>query len=163
MKSAAECFEQAALCEEQAERSTDEANKWVLLAAARHWRAQGEAAKRAELKAPAGDPPAPKSNLDTTPVDVSALQCAVEGRHGGKAALAYASRVREVFEDKLVWDGVVYVFDLAGHPKATRAYAWSSPIEGSDKRLYVQLHLGGIRSPLEAVRAVIVAERKAAK
>jgi hypothetical protein len=23
---------------------------------------------------------------------------------------------------------------LEGHPKATRAYAWSSPVEGSDKR-----------------------------
>jgi hypothetical protein len=24
----------------------------------------------------------------------------------------------------------VHVFDLAGHPTATRAYAWSSPTEG---------------------------------
>jgi hypothetical protein len=39
---------------------------------------------------------------------------------------------------------------------------WSSPIEGSDKRrFYAVLHLGGIRSPLDAVRAAIVAERKA--
>jgi hypothetical protein len=47
----------------------------------------------------------------------------------------------------------VHVFDLEGHPKATRAYAWSSPVEGSDKRrFYAVLHLGGIRSPLDAVR-----------
>ena len=31
----------------------------------------------------------------------------------------------------------VHVFDLAGHPTATRAYAWSSPIEGSTKRRFV--------------------------
>jgi hypothetical protein len=30
----------------------------------------------------------------------------------------------------------VQVFDLAGHPTATRAYAWSSPIEGSTKRRF---------------------------
>src|SRR5260370_32791773 len=59
-------------------------------------------------------------------------------------------------------EGVVHVFDLEGHPKATRAYAWSSPIEGSDnkRRFYAVLHLGGIRSPLDAVRAAIVAERR---
>jgi len=39
---------------------------------------------------------------------------------------------------------------------------WSSPVEGSDKRrFYAVLHLGGIRSPLDAVWAAIVAERKA--
>jgi hypothetical protein len=59
-------------------------------------------------------------------------------------------------------EGTVHVFDLEGHPKATRAYAWSSPIERSNKRrFYAVLHLGGIRSPLEAVRAAIVAERRA--
>ena len=37
----------------------------------------------------------------------------------------------------------------------------SNPIEGSDKRrCYAVLHLGGIRSPLDAVRAAIVAERR---
>jgi hypothetical protein len=65
------------------------------------------------------------------------------------------------FRGKTVWEGVVDVFNLEGHPKATRAYAWSSPIEGSDKRrFYAVLHLGGIRSPLDAVGAAIVAERR---
>lgn len=41
-----------------------------------------------------------------------------------------------------MWEGVVYVFDLEDHPKATRAYAWSSPVEGSDRRrFYAVLHL----------------------
>lgn len=53
------------------------------------------------------------------------------------------------------------VFDLAGHPTATRAYAWSSPIEGSTKRrFFAVLHTERISSPLEAVRAAIVAEHK---
>jgi len=59
-------------------------------------------------------------------------------------------------------DGTVHVFDLEGHPKATSAYAWSLPVEGSSnkRRFYAVLHFGGIRSPLDAVRAAIVAERR---
>jgi|SRR5690349_1926561 len=87
------------------------------------------------------------------------LRRAIEGQHGGTAKFAYVSRVREMFGDKLVWEGQVHVFDLEGNPNATRAYAWSSTIEGSDKRRsYAVLHLSGIRSPLDAARAAIVAE-----
>lgn len=65
------------------------------------------------------------------------------------------------FRGQTVWEGVVHVFDLEGHPEATRAYAWSSPIEGSEKRqIAVVLQLGAIRSPLDAVRAAIVAEQR---
>jgi hypothetical protein len=70
-------------------------------------------------------------------------------------------RVRETFEGKRVWEGVVRVFDPAGHPKATRAYAWSSPIEGSTKRrFFAVLHTERINSPVAAVRAAIVAEQR---
>jgi len=69
--------------------------------------------------------------------------------------------IRETFEGKPVWEGVVHVFDLAGHPKATRAYAWSSPIEGSDKRrFFAVLQMGAIKSPQDAVRAAIVADHR---
>jgi hypothetical protein len=52
-------------------------------------------------------------------------------------------------------------FDLENHPKATRAYAWSSPIEGSEKRrVFAVLHLVGIGSLADAVRAAIVAEQR---
>jgi hypothetical protein len=69
--------------------------------------------------------------------------------------------VREEFCGQTVWDGVVHVFDLTDHPTATRAYAWSSPIEGSTKRrFFAVLHTERINSPLEAVRAAIVAEHR---
>lgn len=56
---------------------------------------------------------------------------------------------------------MVHVFELTGHPKASRAYAWSSPIEGSDKRrFFAILHLGPVTGPVEAIRAAIVAETK---
>jgi hypothetical protein len=69
--------------------------------------------------------------------------------------------VRETFKGKPVWEGVVHVFDLTGHPTATRAYAWSSPIEGSSKRrFFAVLHQPPVDSPQAAVRAAIVAEQR---
>jgi hypothetical protein len=56
-------------------------------------------------------------------------------------------------------EGIVHVFALRGHPTATQAYAWSSPIEASDKRrFFAVLHVLPITSPVEAVRAANVAE-----
>jgi hypothetical protein len=65
------------------------------------------------------------------------------------------------FEGKAVWEGVVHVFDPHRPSDRTRAYAWSSPIEGSTKRrFFAVLHTDRINSPLEAVRVAIVAERR---
>ena len=87
------------------------------------------------------------------------LKDAVEHMHSGRATLAQSVPVRETFESKPVWQGVVHVFDLVGHPTSTCAYAWSSPIEGSTKRrFFAVLHSAWINSPLEAVRAAIVVE-----
>lgn len=89
------------------------------------------------------------------------LQSVVESLHSCRAILAQTVPVSETFHNRPVWDGVVHVFDLEGHPKATRAYAWSSPIEGSEKRrFYAVLGMGAIKSPVDAVRAAIVAERR---
>jgi hypothetical protein len=72
-----------------------------------------------------------------------------------RAARAVCARARGL-DGKPVWEGVVHVFDLAHNPLADRAYAWSSPIEGSDKRRF----FAGIESPVDAVRAAIVAEQR---
>ena len=88
------------------------------------------------------------------------LKRAVESQHGGTATLVQSVMVNERHEGKPVWQGTVHVFDLADNPKTTRAYAWSSPIEGSDKRrFFAVLHMGPITGPVEAVRAAIVAEQ----
>jgi hypothetical protein len=88
----------------------------------------------------------------------------VETQHGGIATFVQEVPVKETFSGTPVWEGVVHVFDLKGHPKATRAYAWSSPISGSDKRrFFAVLQMGAIQSPLDAVRAAIVAEHKSGK
>lgn len=99
-----------------------------------------------------------------TDTDTDHLKHAIKHQHGGTPMFVEAVPVEETFEGQTVWDGTVHVFDLDDHPKATRAYAWSSPIEGSTKRRYFAvLHLGGIRSAQDAVRAAIVAEHRNAK
>ncbi len=53
--------------------------------------------------------------------------------------------------------GVVHIIELKGHPTASRAYAWSSPIEGSTERqFFAVLNIPLITSPVEAVRATVM-------
>lgn len=65
--------------------------------------------------------------------------------------------VIEEFEGERAWEGDVHVFALEGHPTAGKAYAWSVPVPGSDRRrFYAVLHEGPVDSPEKAVRASIV-------
>jgi hypothetical protein len=95
-------------------------------------------------------------------VSTNELKRTVEAQHGCTATFLQSVPVKETFDGKTVWEGVVHVFTIHGHPKAKKAYAWSSPIEGSDKRrFFAVLHLPPVTtSPAEAVRAAIVAESK---
>jgi hypothetical protein len=97
-------------------------------------------------------------------VSTDQLKQAVESQHGGTATFVQSVPVHETHAGQVVWDGSVHIFDLAGHPKAKRAYAWSRAVEGSDHRIFFAvLHLGPITGPVEAVRAAIVAEARAGK
>jgi hypothetical protein len=96
--------------------------------------------------------------------EASRLRAAVESQHGCKATWVQTEHVTETFAGKNVWDGQVYVFQVHGHPKTHKAYAWSSPIEGSAKRrFFAVLHVPPVTSPIEAVRAAIVAEHRERK
>jgi len=95
------------------------------------------------------------------PASIESLKAAIEGMHGGTATFVQAVPVREEFEGSPVWEGVVHVFDLAGNASASRAYAWSSPVVGSEKRrLFAVLQIPPIISPLDAVRAAIATEHR---
>jgi hypothetical protein len=92
---------------------------------------------------------------------IERLAKAIFDLHGVKAVWLESVIVREIFGNKEVWNGVVEVFDLKGHPQATKCYAWSSSIEGSTKqRYYTVLHVPPIDSPEKAVRASIVHDHK---
>jgi hypothetical protein len=91
------------------------------------------------------------------PPEIAELRQSLKRMHGGTATFDKSVPVRET-----VWEGVVHVFDLIGHAIATRAYAWSSPIEERVKRWFlVVLHTDKITSPTFVVRAATVAEHRA--
>lgn len=92
------------------------------------------------------------------------LKQVIERLHHCQASFLEDVVVVEKFGEKTVWSGVVSVFEIKGHPQATKCYAWSSPIEGSTKRRYFAvLHVPPIDSPEKAVRASIVHDHKAGK
>ena len=86
------------------------------------------------------------------------LKEGVERLHGCKATWLESAEMTETFSGETVWEGSVEVFEIQGHPTATRCYAWTSPTNGKD-RIYAVLHLPPVDSPVTAVRASIVQDR----
>ena len=94
--------------------------------------------------------------------EIHSLKLGIETQHGGVATFKESVPIKETYGGITVWEGIVNVFDLVGHPKAKIAYAWSSPIEGSSKRrVFAALHVPPITGPQDALRAAIVAEYRA--
>ena len=86
------------------------------------------------------------------------LQDVIRKLHGVESKHVESVSVKEEFQGKTVWEGVVEVFELVGHPKTSRLYAWSHDANGAKKRHITVLHLAPIDSPQAAVRASIARE-----
>jgi len=97
----------------------------------------------------------------TDPAGIPALVDAIRHMHGCEARWVDSVPVHETYEGKTVWDGEVQVFDLVGHPKATRAYAWSHATEGKRRRFHAVLGLPPVDGPAMAVRTAVLAEYRA--
>lgn len=92
-------------------------------------------------------------------VDSEKLKQAVEHMHQCTARLIEAVPISEMFQGQPAWQGIVHIFDLSGHPTATRCYAWSSLVgETGKRRFFAVLHIPPITSAQDAVRAAIVQE-----
>ena len=89
---------------------------------------------------------------------VEKLREAVQIMHRCSAVHVESVPVTEMFGAKIAWEGVVEVFDLTGHPKARRAYAWSYH-DGKETQFTTVLQIPPVTSPQTAVRASIVAAR----
>ena len=57
-----------------------------------------------------------------TPIEE--LRDAIHHLHGGTATHRESVPVKEVFRGKTVWEGIVEVFQIEGHPKTDTVYAW---------------------------------------
>ena len=90
---------------------------------------------------------------------IEELKDVIRKLHGVEATHRESVNVKEVFNGETVWEGIVEVFDLIGHPKASVAYAWTNKTDDPDNPHHVTvLHLGPIKSAVDAVRAAIVEE-----
>lgn len=89
---------------------------------------------------------------------IEELKTAIRRLHGCDADYVASVPVKEVFQDQVVWDGLVEVFDLRGHPKAKRCYAWSHATDSDAKRFVAVLELPPVDSAETAVKAALVEE-----
>ena len=82
--------------------------------------------------------------------------------HRCKAAHVGSEPVIELFQGEVAWDGVVETFDLTGHPKAKRCYAWSY-LENGEPQYTTVLEIPPVDSPESAVKVAIAATAKRSK
>lgn len=91
------------------------------------------------------------------PAGLPALEDAIRHLHGCEPTWVESVPVTETYDGKVAWDGEVQVFDLRGHPKTKRAYAWSYATDGAKRRFVAVLQLGPVIDAVTAVRASIAA------
>lgn len=100
--------------------------------------------------------------LDSLGMDeagIDALQIAIKNMHGVDSKWIESVPVHETFKGETVWQGEVQVFELMGHAKAKRAYAWSHATEGARRRFVAVLGIAPVNSAVDAVRAAIASGR----
>ena len=96
----------------------------------------------------------------TATLEKEELAGAILRMHGAHAKHVESVPVLETYRGQVVWDGVVEVYDLVGHPTAKRAYAWAHEGDSGGRRFVAVLHAPPIDSPLKAVQAAIVQEHR---
>ena len=90
----------------------------------------------------------------------AALVKAFKDLHGCEAKHVETVPVIEHWQGKTVWEGEVEVFDLSGHPKATKGYAWAyDKARGSE--IVAVLELPPVISPKTAVQVAVVGQMRA--
>ena len=93
------------------------------------------------------------------PDKIAQLQMAIRAMHGCESRHVDSVPVHEVFRGETAWRGTVEVFDLIGHAKAKRAYAWSYQDGGETKSTAV-LEIPPVDSPESAVKVAIAAKAR---
>jgi hypothetical protein len=93
------------------------------------------------------------------PDKITELQVAIRAMHGCESRHVESVPVREVFRGETAWQGTVEVFDLIGHAKAKRAYAWSYQ-DGDETKSTAVLEIPPVDSPESAVKVAIAAKSR---
>jgi hypothetical protein len=83
------------------------------------------------------------------------IRLVVEVMHDCAAKHECSVPVIEMYGKDEIWEGVVEMFTLTGHPKAKRCYAWNFANDDVNPRYIAILELPPVSSPHTAVRAAI--------
>jgi len=96
---------------------------------------------------------------------IERLQSVILRLHACKSSWVDTVPVHEVFQGETIWRGDVEAFDLVGHPKAKRCYAWSHLDGPKDERtrFVAVLEIPPVESEETAVRVQIVKDTKKRK
>lgn len=87
---------------------------------------------------------------------IEKIKDAVQVVNRCKAEYLESVLVREMFRNQIAWEGVVEVFAITGHPRASKCYAWA--VQGDKEDHYTTvLEIPPVDSPNAAVRASIAA------
>jgi hypothetical protein len=91
---------------------------------------------------------------------IDELKDIIRRLHGADASHVESVPVKEEYQGRTVWDGVVEVFDLKGHPTAHRIYAWAHETDDPNKpiRHVTVLHQHPIKSAQDAVKIAVAQE-----
>lgn len=92
--------------------------------------------------------------------EIERLRKAIHDLHGYDSIHKESVPINETFEGKPVWQGVVEVFDLIGHPQAKWAFAWSHEMDDGRINHVAVLGVPPINSALDAVRAAVIAHMR---
>ena len=91
---------------------------------------------------------------------IERLQMVIRHFHKCDAEHFGTQPVKEVFGGQIVWEGDVEVFNVTGHPRAKRAYAWSQDQGTPQEKFTAVLEIPPVKSALDAVKVSIVADLK---
>jgi hypothetical protein len=61
------------------------------------------------------------------------LRDVIRRLHGVDSTHVESVPIKETFQGKTVWEGIVEVFELHGHPKASKLYAWAYETDNPKK------------------------------
>jgi hypothetical protein len=91
---------------------------------------------------------------------IEELKDVIHRLHGVDATHIQSVPVNETSQGETLWEGIVEVFELHGHAKAPKVYAWAHDTDDPlhPKRHVTVLHIPPVTSPELAVRAAIVQE-----
>src|SRR6266516_3809487 len=89
-----------------------------------------------------------------SPKEITELKDAIRATHGCESLHVESVPVVEQFEGETAWHGTVEVFDLIGHPKTKRAYAWTYR-DGDQNKTVAVLRVPPVDSPQSAVKVAI--------